>query len=263
MDYSKKTNSELKKICLNLGIKGFSKKNKKQLIEMITKKESSKPIESKEDEIVVSEKSTIIEKICQHINSINNQNIILLRWKQVIQWIFEDLSFLQIKKGKSKEIITYNKKLEDDWGKKMLKKIRPDLNPKSQWTNLFGEYICKEIYTILGKKVTKPRKKQQLQPDFEIDDAILEVKTQTFFTSGTAGEKIPGNPFKYADVPELYGKPLKIICFSGAEKYSRECYGNLPGAKVTRQKQKFLDFYHENQIEFIAATDILKSMISE
>jgi hypothetical protein len=131
------------------------------------------------------------------------------------------------------------------------------------WTGIVGECICKEIYTILGKTVTIPVKKEELEPDWEIDDAILEVKTQTFLTSGTAAEKIPGCPFKYADVPELYGKPLKIICFSGAERYSRECYGNLPGAKITRQKQKFLDFFRENQIEYIAATEILKSLISE
>jgi uncharacterized protein YjiK len=49
MDYSTQTKSELKKICSNLGIKGFSKKNKTQLILMIREKESSKPIESKEE----------------------------------------------------------------------------------------------------------------------------------------------------------------------------------------------------------------------
>ena len=89
----------------------------------------------------------------------------------------------------------------------------------------------------------------------------MEVKTQTFFTSGTAGEKILGCPFKYADIPELYGKPLKIICIGGAEKCSRESYGNLSGAKCTRQKQIFLNFFRDNQIEYIGASDILKSII--
>jgi hypothetical protein len=85
MDYSTQTNAELKQICSNLGIKGFSKKNKTQLILMIREKESSKLIESKENEKVASDKSSIIEKICQHITSIDNENIILLRYKEIIQ----------------------------------------------------------------------------------------------------------------------------------------------------------------------------------
>jgi hypothetical protein len=258
MDYSTKTRSELKEICSNLEIKGFSKKNKTQLILMIREKESSKPIESKEEKKVASDMSTFIEKICQHIASIDNENIILLRNKEVIQWIFFDLSFLPHTKNKEDK-----KDLEKEWGKKLFKEIRPDLKPNKMWTGIVGECICKEIYIILGKTVTIPVKKEELEPDWEIDDAILEVKTQTFLTSGTAAEKIPGCPFKYADVPELYGKPLKIICIAGAEKYSREHNGNLPGAKVTRQKQKILDFFRELQCEFIAATDIFKSMISE
>ena len=92
-----------------------------------------------------------------------------------------------------------------------------------------------------------------------VDDAILEVKTQTFYTSGTAGEKILGCPFKYSEVPDLWGKPLKIICLGGAEDICRRQYGNLPGEKCSPQKKKFLDFFKENRIEYIAATDILKS----
>jgi hypothetical protein len=46
----------------------------------------------------------------------------------------------------------------------------------------------------------------------------------------------------------------------GAEKVCRESYGNLPGTKCTAQKKKFLDFFRENNIEFIAASDILLSL---
>ncbi|NBO72337.1 hypothetical protein EBV26_17925, partial [bacterium] len=106
-----------------------------------------------------------------------------------------------------------------------------------------------------------PVKKEHFQPDSEIDVAILEAKAGTFFTSGTAGEKILGCPFKYAEIPELYSKPLKIVCMGGAEKVCRESYGNLPGTKCSAQKKKFLDFFRENKIEYIAASDILRSLI--
>jgi hypothetical protein len=154
------------------------------------------------------------------------------------------------------------KVLEDEWGRKTLKSRRPDLKLDKQWTNMFGEHLCEEIYTLLGNIVTKPTKKDRYCPDREIDDAILEAKAETYFTNGTAGEKILGVPFKYAEVPELFGKPLKILCLGGAEKECREEYGNLPGPKCSKQKNKFLEFFKENRIEFVGATDILSSMCS-
>jgi hypothetical protein len=142
----------------------------------------------------------------------------------------------------------------------MLKVRRPDLKLDKQWTNKFGEHICEELYMMLGKQVSKPIKKQHYQPDSEVDDAIIEAKAQTYYTSGTAGEKILGCPFKYAEIPQLYGKPLRIVCMGGAEKVCRESYGNLPGEKHSLQKKKFIEFFRENGIEYIGATDILQAV---
>ena len=202
-----------------------------------------------------------IEKCVDFISKIEHTKIVLLRQKEVIQWLFRDLSFLPLTTKKTKKAInTELKVFEDKWGKEMLKLRRPDLKLDKQWTNKFGEHICEEIYTLLGKAVSKPKNKEHHQPDSEVDDAIIEVKTQTYYTDGTAGEKILGCPFKYAEIPDLYGKPLKILCMGGAEKVCRESYGNLPGEKCTRQKKKFLDFFRENKIEYIGASDILKSL---
>jgi len=171
----------------------------------------------------------------------------LLKKKEVVQWLLGDLSFLSVA----------SKVCEDEWGREVMKERRPDLKLDKQWTNKFGEHLCEELYTLLGESVRKPIKKMGYQPDLEIDSAIIEVKTGTFCTRGTAGEKILGCPFKYADIPELYGKPLKIICIGGAEKLCRERYGNLPGERCTPKKQKFIHFLKENDIEYIAASDIL------
>lgn len=205
---------------------------------------------------------SIIEKVYEYVGTNTDARIILLRKKEVIQWLFGDLSFLpQIEtKNKTSDESKY-KALEDTWGQTVLKIRRPDLKLDKQWTNKFGEHICEEIFILLGKDVSKPVKKENYQPDSEVDDAILEVKTGTYHTNGTAGEKILGCPFKYAEIPDMYSKPLKIICMGGAEKTCREQYGNLPGKKCTRQKQKFIDFFKENKIEYVGATDILKSFI--
>jgi hypothetical protein len=203
-----------------------------------------------------------ITRIQEVIAHNTNPNIKLVREKEVIQWLIGDLSFLPPIEKKNKTTDEAKLKvLEDKWGQEMLRMRRPDLKLDKQWTNKFGEHICEELYMLQGKVVSKPVKKEHFQPDSEIDIAILEAKAGTFFTSGTAGEKILGCPFKYAEIPELYSKPLKIVCMGGAEKVCRESYGNLPGTKCSAQKKKFLDFFRENKIEYIAASDILRSLI--
>jgi hypothetical protein len=188
----------------------------------------------------------------------NNKDdrISLIRNEEVLRWIFEDLSFIS-------EDEKDKKRLEDEWGRSVLKSRRPDLKLDKQWTNKFGEHIMEEVFLLLGKKISSPMKKEHFKPDMEVEDAIIEIKTQTYFTTGTAGEKILGCPFKYADVPELYNKPLKIICIGGAEKQSRENYGNLRGEIDSKNKKKFLIFFKENNIEFIGLTDILKGIVNK
>jgi len=205
---------------------------------------------------------SVVEKVCMCVATNVDARIVLLRNKEVIMWLFGDLSFLPPieKKNKTSDEAKY-KVLEDKWGQDMLKTRRHDLKLDKQWTNKFGEHLCEEIYLLLGKEFSKPVKKEHYQPDYEVDDAIVEAKAGTFHTGGTAGEKILGCPFKYAEIPDLYSKPLKILCIGGAEKVCRDQYGNLVGAKCSAQKKRFLDFFKENRIEYIGATDILTTLL--
>mgnify|MGYP003336470962 CR=1 FL=1 len=198
-----------------------------------------------------------VDALCEYIHKSKDIRIILLRRREVVMWLFGDLSFLPAieKKNKTTDEKRY-KVLEDEWGRSMLKVCRPDLKLDKQWTNKFGEHICEEIYMLLQRCIYKPQKRDNLQPDFEITDAIIEVKTETFYTNGTASEKILGVPFKYAEVPHLYSKPLKIVCIGGAEKVCREEYGNL--GETSQQKKKFIDFFKENMIEYVGATQLLQ-----
>ncbi len=122
---------------------------------------------------------------------------------------------------------------------------------QTKWENIYvRKYWC--------FNVIKPANKNHYQPDSEVDDGIWEEKIQTYYTSGTAGEKILGVPFKYAEIQVLYSKPLKILCMAGAEKVCREQYGNLDGGKCSDIKRAFLAFYKINGVEFVSATDILR-----
>ena len=192
----------------------------------------------------------------------------LLRKHTVLQWLCGDTSFLfgpsfeHNTKSKTKDN-EQCKKLEDEWGQSMLAHIRPDLKTSGQWTTIFGEKLHSELQLMLGQTYIKPRNIHGYQPDGETNDYIWEVKSQTHFTPGTAGEKILGVPFKYADVPILYKKPLKIVCLGCAERDGRQKYGILPGGdKVTENRQKILDFWRtELNIEYIGATDLMQQIL--
>jgi len=213
-----------------------------------------------------SPNTDIIAKVVEHIARFSDPAIRLLRDPNVVQWLFGDLTFLppiENTAGKKKDYDKELKNGEDTWGQEIMKQRRPDLKLDKQWTNKFGEHVCEEIYVLHGKVVIKPAKKEHYQPDLEVDDAIIEAKAQTFYTSGTAGEKILGVPFKYAEIPKLHGgKPLKIVCMGGAEQVCREGYGNLPGPKCSEEKKEFIEFYRAKRIEFVGATDLLLALIS-
>lgn len=193
----------------------------------------------------------MIDKVFSHIKSKSSSKIILLNNREVISWLFGDTSFLA----------KNNKEHEDIWGREILKLKRPDLKLDKQWTNKFGEHIAEELYILMGYNPTKPIIKEHHQPDLEIDDAIIEVKTGTYYTSGTAHEKILGCAFKYAEVPDLYNKPLKVVCIGGAEKLCRERYGILDCSEKSIKKRLYVDFFKENKIEFVGITSILQTMI--
>ena len=184
----------------------------------------------------------------------------LISHPHVIKWIKGDLSFLPsiIKKNKTYDLKEL-KKLEDQWGREILKLKKPNFKA-SQWTGQLGEEICKEVFNLMNKPIKKPDKKNHYRPDFETDDYIIEVKTETYFTTGTAGEKILGVPFKYADIPELYQKPLRILCIGGADKACREEYGILPGIACSANKKKFIDFFSENKIQYISFVDFVQEL---
>jgi hypothetical protein len=209
----------------------------------------------------MSETTDVATTFQEFVVNNGGPDIVLLRVKEVIQWLLGDLSFLPSIDNVNKTVDAPKYKAhEDEWGRAIMKFRRPDLKLDKQWTNKFGEHICEELYTLLGKAVSKPVKKDHYQPDLEVDDAIIEAKAGTFHTRGTAGEKILGSPLKYAEVPELYGKPLKIVCMGGAEKVCREDYGILRGEKLSAQKNKILECFREIGIEYVGASDIIKSL---
>ena len=69
----------------------------------------------------------------QYIQTLEDKRIVLLREKEVLQWLFGDMSFLPPieKKNKTADTKKY-KALEDEWGRRITKIRRPDLQKSKE-----------------------------------------------------------------------------------------------------------------------------------
>lgn len=132
-------------------------------------------------------------------------------------------------------------------------------NDCKQWSTRLSENLIHDVLVHMGENPQRPEVKNSLKPDWETNDYIYEVKCRSWTTDGTAGEKVFGTMYKYSDVPELYNKPLRIICM-GYQEYELT-YGqtNIFG-NVSEQKKKFLDLAKGLQIEYVKFSDFIKSI---
>jgi len=146
-------------------------------------------------------------------------------------------------------------KAEKNWGNLLIG--RGPENQTSQWTTILGESIVAEILSSQGHTVNRPKNINGYKPDWEIEDAIIEVKTRNWTTPGTAGEKVFGVPYKYAEIPKLYGKPLKIVCVAYQEYELTHGKTRVFGEDISTEKKEMLAFWKERKIEFVKFSDII------
>lgn len=188
--------------------------------------------------------------------------------KQFNKFLLErsGVNITEFKKLTSQKRKTKLSNLEHAWGQEILikyceaglcKSAKPNTR---QWTNAVGESIVYELLEAKYGVVWKPEKLKDdhgfVQPDLETKDFIFEVKTRTYNTSGTIGEKVFGAPFKYCNVPVLYGKPLKIILVGFQEQEYKKL---LFEEKMSARRRKILDFFAGEQISFVKASSMLEN----
>lgn len=141
-------------------------------------------------------------------------------------------------------------KSEKIWGNSM---IGQTFN--NNWTTLLGEGIVHDTLCKRGEHPRKPDCRGGYQPDWETDNCIYEVKTRNWTTSGTAGEKVLGVPFKYSDVPLLYSKPLCIVCVAYQEWELTNGKTKVFG-EVSERKRRFLDLAESMGITYVKFSDL-------
>jgi hypothetical protein len=189
-----------------------------------------------------------------------NQSIILsnglsakINLKERVEWALTKPAKVEkkegITKGKQEEDL---QKEEKKWGNSMIGQQN-----NGQWTTLLGERLVRDILELRGENPRKPARKGGFQPDWETDEYIYEVKTSNWWVSGTAGEKVYGTWIKYQEIPELYGKPLRIVCVASQEDELITGKTIYFGENVTKKTQQVLDMARSWGIEYVKFSDLI------
>ena len=158
------------------------------------------------------------------------------------------------------QLLDKKRETEAKWNMELMKENRPDLFKKehsqSSLFGPFGEILVKEYYIMIGEfKTDKPEKRGGHDLDLETFKEMIEVKTGSYFTTGTAGEKISGVPHKYRKVPRLYNKPLLIILLGGDKKDSDlVCETDDPENEIHKE------FWKSQNITFTCFKKLLNSL---
>lgn len=176
--------------------------------------------------------------------------------KECITWALTKPDKIVKREGttiKKQQIIEI--KREKEWGNRMINQSN-----NGQWTTLLGEGLVYDVLNLKGENPKKVEKKLGFEPDWETDNYMYEVKTSNWNVSGTAGEKVLGTFIKYQNIPEIYGKPLRIVCVANQE-YELE-FGKTPyfGDNVTEKTKKLLEIAKAWNIEYIRFSDLVSGI---
>jgi len=144
---------------------------------------------------------------------------------------------------------------EKEWGNKMINQTN-----NGQWTTLLGERLVYDVLMNKGENPRKAKRKGGFEPDWETDEYIYEVKTSNWWVDGTAGEKVFGTWIKYQDIPELYGKPLRIVCVARQEDEFE--YGKVKyfGEHITNKTKQALELAKTWGIEYMRFSDLVSTI---
>tara|TARA_B100001287_G_C22677196_1_gene528337 strand:+ start:1288 stop:1890 length:603 start_codon:yes stop_codon:yes gene_type:complete len=156
-----------------------------------------------------------------------------------------------------KQIRDSANKAEKKWGNSMIGQ-----KSNGNWTTLLGEGIVHDVLCKRGENPRKPLRKGGYEPDWETDNYIYEVKTRNWTTSGTAGEKVPAVMFKYSDIPELYGKPLRIVCVAYQEWELTNGKTKVFG-EVGERKRRFLNLAASMGITYVKFSDLANTDVTD
>jgi len=148
---------------------------------------------------------------------------------------------------------TEREREEKEWGNLQIGQVG-----NGQWTTRLGEQLVHDTLAVRGENPRKPQKRGGFLPDWETDKYIYEVKTSNWNVSGTAGEKVLGTWIKYQNIPDLYDKPLRIVCVAQQEEELTTGKVQYFGPGVTGKTKTVLLLARHWGIEYVRFSDLLR-----
>jgi len=142
---------------------------------------------------------------------------------------------------------------EKEWGNQQIGQV-----DNGQWTTRMGEQLVYDTLRLGGEVPRRPQKRGGFLPDWETDKFIYEVKTRNWSVGGTAGEKVLGTWIKYQNIPELYDKPLRIVCVAYQEEELTTGKVQYFGPDVTDKTKAVLLLARSWGIEYVRFSDLLR-----
>jgi hypothetical protein len=86
---------------------------------------------------------------------------------------------------------------EAKWGNDINKKYFKAIRETVQWTTIMSEKVVAMLLLLNGHTPIKRQEIKGYIPDIETTDRLWEIKSRSYNTNGTAGEKILGVSKKY------------------------------------------------------------------
>ena len=158
------------------------------------------------------------------------------------QWI---LGLCHYKKNKESNQIEYSE---------MTQLYKP--KSRKMWTSKYGEKLVKYLIEESGLLKNDDVVEENVHMngkifDLKFGNILVEVKTRNWTTTGTAGEKILGVPYKYCNYIQDY--ELWIVVVGYQEKEAD--YWNI--FSPTGNQKELLDTYKNMGIQYVRCSDLL------
>ena len=143
-----------------------------------------------------------------------------------------------------------NKESEDA----MMTRLFPQYQNKNRY-GFIGEHLFEEYLKLKGIEYTHHEKKNGIIPDFETDECFYEIKTRRYNMNGTAGEKIPGVPFKYRYISQK--KPVIIVLVAYQEVEMRSLFN------PDERTEEFLEFFRSKGCWFQSFSTLCQEFMDD
>jgi hypothetical protein len=181
----------------------------------------------------------------------NQYGNILISNPDVVRWVYGDLGFLA-KKTMAEETL---------WGKSICKQYGIEIKSHI-WTGTFGEHLVYNALYAMDKFPVDINAKNGYTPDFLTKDRVVEVKTSSFSSSNSNIYNVLATPFKYAEIPKDFGRPLDIVCVGFVEHVARHKYGLLSGqVYIDSNRNKIVEYYKTLGINYVGFSQMLEKLV--